>query len=158
MRIATGAVLAALLLAAGLGRGEEKAVDYKVHSGHFQKNTAKLKGDSSYLVLGDRKAFDAVFGVAFTAKKPNSVPRDAFDKGLLVAAVIKRGKAVTTYNVEKVTLEDGTLKVRYKATSKPGGGSARFASPLILTVPRKGVTAVEFVENGKKVDTVKVGK
>jgi hypothetical protein len=57
-----------------------------------------------------------------------------------------------------VTDKDGVLKVTYTATGKDGGGSARFASPLIVSVPKGKYKSVEFIENGKKAGTVKVEK
>lgn len=131
------------------------AVPYTRHDGHFEKNTSGLKGEASYLALTDQAGFDKVFGVAFTmGKKPNVVPADNFDKKL-VAAVIKRGPAVTTYAVEGVTPAGGTVTVRYKAETGPAG-TARFASPLILSLDRGGVKRVEFVENGKAVGSAEV--
>ncbi len=133
-----------------------KEVKFDVHDGHFQKNNADLKGDSLYLVFSDRDAFDKVFGVGRVVGKQNFVPKDAFDKKMVVA-VIKRGNAVTTYKVEKVTADDGTLYVQY--TAKTGdAGSAKFASPLIVSVDKDKYTAVVFLENGKKVEKVKVEK
>jgi hypothetical protein len=155
------AVLAVLVLA-GLGFAADDKdtdkVEFKIYGPYFEKNTSKLKGDSSYLVLSEQKPFDDVFGSGFTsAKKPVLIPKDVFEKNLVVA-VIKRGMSVTTYEVEKATLKDGTLTLTYKTTAKGGGGTAKFSSPLVISVPKKDVKSVEFVENGKKVETVKVGK
>jgi hypothetical protein len=144
-----------LVVAAGDAAKGAK-VDFEVHQGHFQKNTADLKGDASYLVLTDRPAFDKVFGVAATTKKQNFVPKDAFDKKMVVA-VIKRGNAVTEYKVEQVTADAGTLYVQYTAKTKDPT-SAKFASPLIVSVDKGPYTSVVFIENGKKVETVKVEK
>jgi hypothetical protein len=137
-------------------KAKGKEVKFEIHDGHFEKNNAGLKGDSNYLVLTDREGFDKVFGVARVIGKQNFVPKDAFDKEMVVA-VIKRGKAVTEYKVEKVTADDRTLYVQYTAkTGKPG--SATFASPLIISVDKDRYKSVVFIENGKKVETVKVEK
>jgi hypothetical protein len=159
MKLWLGAAVAALMVLSGRAQAQEK-VEYKVYPRYFVKNTVKMPGDEAYWVVTNRKKFDELFGVGFTSgKKPDLVPKDAFDKeGKLAVVAVKQGKTVTTYTVEKVTLKDGTLKVEYKAASKGKGGSATFRSPLIITVPKKDVKAVEFVENGKKVQTVKVGK
>jgi hypothetical protein len=157
MRQAMAAVLGVIVVATLAGAADDK-IEAKVYGPYFEKNTSKLKGDASYLVVSDQKAFDAVFGSGFTtAKKPVLIPKDTFEKNLVVA-VIKRGDSVTTYTVEKTELKDGTLTLTYKATAKGGGGTAKFASPLVVTVPKKDVKSVQFVENGKKVETVKVGK
>jgi hypothetical protein len=147
----------ALVSLAGVGRAADEAkgekVEFAVHTGHFQKNDAGLKGDQSFLLLTTPEGFDKVFGAGFVmGKKPNVVPKDAFDKHV-VAATIKRGNAITTYDVEKVTLDkDGTLYVQYKATAGPPG-TATFASPLIVSAPKDKVKKVEFIENGKSAGT-----
>ncbi len=144
-------------LAAGASADEPKGakVEFLVHSGHFEKNNAGLKDNPSFLALTSAEAFDKVFGVAFTmGKKPNVVPKGAFEKSLVVATV-KRGNFITKYEVEGATLADGTLTVKYKTTDE-AGGTATFASPLIVSVPKAGVKKVEFVENGKKAGTAEV--
>jgi hypothetical protein len=146
-----------LSLAAEGEQAKGKKADYAVHTGYFQKNNAGLKGASSYLALATREQFDKIFGVAFIAgAKQNFLPKDAFETKL-VAAVIKRGNALWKYQVEKVTADKGTLYVQYKAASKPGG-SARFASPLIVSVDRDKLTRIVFIENGKKAGTAEVRK
>jgi hypothetical protein len=144
-------------LAAHASADEPKAakVEFVVHTGHFEKNNAGLKDNPSFLTLTSAEAFDKVFGVAFTmGKKPNVVTKGAFEKHLVIAT-IKRGNFITNYDVEKVTLADGTLTVAYKTTDE-AGGTATFASPLIVSVPKAGVENVEFVENGKKAGTAEV--
>jgi hypothetical protein len=160
-RWALAAVVVCGLVALGLARAADEAkgdkVDYDAYvKGYFEKNNSGLKGDASYLVVTDQKGFDAVFGLGVTmGAKPPTLPKDAFDKKL-VAAVIKRGNAVTEYTVDKVTTADGVLYVQYTAKAKGEGGTATFATPLIVAVDRGKITSVEFIENGKKVETVKV--
>ena len=135
---------------------KEKPVTFEQHSGYFESNKSGLKGPASYLAFTDAAAFNKVFGVGFTmGKKPNVLPKGAFDKRLAVA-VIKRGDAIWQYKVNKVTAKDGTLTVAYEATSRGAGGTARFASPLIVSVPKDKYKTVEFIENGKKVGSAKI--
>ncbi len=148
-----------LIALAGLGfalPADDKAgdkIDYHVHTGHFEKNNSGLKGESSYLAFTNRQAFDKIFGLAFIAKKKqNFLPKNAFDDHL-VAAVIKRGKAVWEYKVDKVTARKATLYVHYQAKAKDSGGAATFATPLILSVKKGSYENVEFIENGKKAGT-----
>jgi hypothetical protein len=89
--------------------------------------------------------------------KQNFVPKDAFDKKV-VFAVIKRGNAITEYKVDKVTADDGTLYVEYTTKAKGDGGTATFASPLIVSVDNDKFKSVVFIENGKKVATEKFAK
>lgn len=152
------AALLAFLTCSAHAADEPKGdkVEFSLHGGHFEKNNAGLKGDQSFLLLTTREGFDKIFGAGFVmGKKPNVVPKDAFDKNVVVAT-IKRGNAVTNYEVEKVTLDkDGTLYVQYKATTNPANpaGTATFASPLIISVPKDKVKKVTFIENGKTVGT-----
>jgi hypothetical protein len=165
MRIAWCAAAAAgLALAAAAAPADDKAeakskdVDYQVHSGYFERNDSGLKGDASYLALADQKAFDAVFGVGrVLGGKQNFLPKDAFDSKL-VAAVVKRGKSVVEYKIEKVTADGGTLYVQYTTAEKGGGGTATFASPLIVSADKGKYTSVVIIENGQKAGTAEVGK
>ena len=85
------------------------------------------------------------------------VPRFGDEKKLVVA-VIKRGNATTTYKVDGVTAADGVLQVSYTATPGKASPSARFASPLIVAVPKGNYKSVNFIENGKKAGTAEIGK
>jgi hypothetical protein len=146
------------LLAAAPDREEAakgKKVKYERYNGYFEKNSSGLTGGSSYLVFTNRDAFDKVFGVARVIGKQKFLPKDAFEKQAVVA-VIKRGKAITNYKVDGVTADKGTLTVRYGAKMEEPG-TATFATPLILSVPKGKYKSVRFIENGKKAETVKVG-
>jgi len=158
-RLMTGFVMLASFAMTATGEETKGAkVEYDVHSGHFEKNNSGLTGDASYLAITDKAGFDAIFGVAAVmGKKPNYVPKDALEKKM-VAAVIKRGGTVTEYKVKQVTTADGTLYVEYEAMMKGAASTARFASPLILSVDKGKYKTVEFIENGKKVGTATVGK
>lgn len=150
-----------VLALVGAGRAaddatKEKPVTFEQHSGYFESNKSGLKGSASYLAFSDRASFGKVFGVAFTmGKKPNVLPKGAF-KTKMVVAVVKRGDALWMYKVQKVTAKDGTLTVSYEANSKGGGGTARFASTLIVSLPKDKYKGIEFVENDKKVGTAKI--
>jgi hypothetical protein len=156
--------LAVLGLAAGLAgaRPEEKAqakgdkVAFEEHTGHFAKNNSGLKGDASYLVLPDAPAFEKVFGIGRVMGKPQNFVKPADFEKKMVVAVIKRGKALAEYKVDKVTAADGVLYVQYDVKMLDKGGSATYASPLILTVDKGKYKEVVFIENGKKVETVPI--
>lgn len=156
LRAALTAACFALAAHASADEAKGDKVEFAVHSGHFEKNNAGLKDNPSFLALTSADAFDKVFGSAFTmGKKPNVVPKGAFEKSLVVAT-IKRGNFITKYEVQKVTLADGTLYVQYKTTDDAAGGTANFASPLIVSAPKDKVKKVQFIENGKKVGEVEV--
>lgn len=150
------ACLGAALLAGAAPAGEDKG-GYKTYDSYFESNRSGLTGPESFLVIGDRKKFDETFGVATVQrKKPEVLAPDAFDKHVVLAA-IHRGNAPWKYEVEGYSVKGDTLTLRYKASST-AGGSARFSSPLIVSVPKGKYTSVVFEENGKKVATVPVGK
>lgn len=168
-------VLALSLALAGLGAADEKKEgpkekepDYTVYSPYFEKNNSGLKGDSSYLAIKDKAAFDKIFGSGRVMKQ-NPAPKllDGKDfKKQLVIAVIKRGNQITQYTVNEVKVTDGKVSITYIATAKGNpGGTARFASPLVVGIA-KGKTEyknVEFIERKDAKDkgtvhTVKIGK
>lgn len=132
-----------------------KEVEFDVHNGQFERNDSGLKGDASYLAFTDRAAFDKIFGIGRVMGKQNFVPKDAFDKQMVVAA-IKRGNALIEYKVEKVTAEDGTLYVKYTAKPLGAGGTATYNSPLIVSVDKDKYNTVVFIENGKRAEKLKI--
>ena len=88
--------------------------------------------------------------MAFTmGAKPKVLPEKAFDT-LVVCALIRQGNKVWTYTVQEVTQQEGVLTIKYKA-SAADGGTATFASPLIVSVPQGKYRQVRFVENDKLV-------
>ncbi len=157
------AALAALLAVAPAPADDKieakgKDVDYDVHSGYFESNKSGLTGDSSYLAFSSQKAFDAVFGVArVMGDKPRFLPKDAFDAKVVVA-VVKRGKSVYDYKVEKVTNDDGVLTLQFTAAPQESSATATFATPLIVSVDKGKYDSVAFIENGKKVAAAKFGE
>jgi hypothetical protein len=131
-------------------------VDTKTYGDYFESNQSGLKGPESFLVITDRAKFDATFGIGVVMGRGVEVlPANAFDSKIVVAA-IHRGKSVWTYKVEGASTRDGVLTLRYHAETKEAGGSASFASPLIVAVPKGDCKTVEFIENGKKVATVPI--
>jgi hypothetical protein len=159
----TGAAIVLALALAPAARADDKAepkgdkIDFDVHNGHFESNMSGLKGDASFLAFTDAKAFGAVFGTAAVmGKKYNYMPKDAFDKKL-AAAVIHRGDAPWEYKVQKATADGDTVYVQYEATAGKAT-SARFASPLIVSVDKGKYARVVFIENGKKAGTAEIGK
>ena len=116
-----------------------------------------MMGDVSFLAITDQAAFDKTFGVGFVmGKKPDVLPKDAFDKQM-VLSVIKRGP-VYTYSDVSVTGADGVLYAQFASDTKGAGGTAKFASPLIVAVEKGKWKSVVFVEGGKKVGTVELKK
>lgn len=153
-----------LLLLAVPAMAEEKPakgekVEYQVYTApYFEKNTSGLKGDVSYLVLPDKKGFDEAFGIGVVmGKKPDLISEGAFEKKLVIA-VINGGDAPITYKVDGVTAADGALQISYTATAGKKSDTARFASPLIITVSNGDYKTVNFIENGKEAGSAKVAK
>jgi hypothetical protein len=148
----------ATALPSAAGDKKQDKLAYEVHAnGHFVKNNAKLATNPAYLVLEDKKAFDDVFGVAVTmGAKPKLVDAKLFEAKLVIA-VITSGNALTMYEVEKVAQEKGKLIVQYK-TSDKGPTSAKFSSPLIVSVPRGDYSEAVFIANGKEIARIAVKK
>lgn len=138
---------------------DKKEPGFTVHTGHFEKNNSGLKDEPSLLLLTDFDSFDKAFGTIPSAglgggvRKNNPVTKQVFDTQL-VAAVIKRGKAITAYTEVSTKTDGDTLTVAFKSEAgKPG--NATFASPLVVSVPKGKVMKVVFVENGKEIGTAK---
>lgn len=138
---------------------DKKPPEFTVHTGHFEKNTSGLKDEPSLLILTDDAAFGKVFGtvppagLGGGARKNNPVTKEVFEKNVVVA-VIKRGKAITTYTEVSTKADGETLTVSFKSEAGKEG-TATFASPLIVAVPKGKITKVVFVENGKEIGSAK---
>ncbi|MCU0702562.1 MAG: hypothetical protein MUF18_01060 [Fimbriiglobus sp.] len=149
-------LLVLLLAPAVLQADEKKVPEFVVHTGHFEKNNSGLKDEPSLVLLKDFDAFDKLFGTVPPLggpRKNNPVPKDAFDANV-VAAVVKRGNFITTYTEVSTKTDGETLTVTFKSEAgKPG--TATFASPLIVAVPKGKIAKVVFVENGKEIGTAK---
>jgi hypothetical protein len=153
-------MLALLLLTPlALAADDKKEPEFKVYTGHFEKNTSGLNGDASFLLLSDFDAFGKIFGtvppggLGGGVRKNEPVTKEVFDKQL-VAAVVKRGKAITTYTEVSTKTDGETLTVTFKSEEgKPS--TATFASPLVVAVPKGKIAKVVFVENGKEVGSAK---
>jgi protein tyrosine phosphatase (PTP) superfamily phosphohydrolase (DUF442 family) len=130
---------------------------FDAYSGYFVSNKFESNVAESFVVISDQEHFDKVFGVAFVmGDKSHRLPKDAF-KSLMVVAAIKRGSAVVEYKVEGVTNKDGVVELRYTTTEKKRD-TATFACPLIVSILKGKYTEVQFVENGKAVKKVEIGK
>ena len=136
---------------------ERTKLKFKTYSGYFVSNQFEPDAPSSFVVMGNRKQFDQVFGVAFVIgdKSPRLAP-GALETELVLSA-IRRGKAFCTYEVSSVTERGGVVRLRYRTTSKKSD-SASFACPLIISIPKGKYQAVEFHENGKLVKRLEIGK
>jgi hypothetical protein len=136
----------------------DKVEYHRYAKAYFEKNSSGLTGESSFLAITDQAGFEKVFGVGrVMGKAPDLLPKDAFDKKMVIA-VIKRGSALFDYKDVSVTSAAGVLYVKYTAEGKGAGGTAKFASPLILTVDRSNFKSVVFVDSDKKVGNVEMKK
>jgi hypothetical protein len=133
-----------------------KKVDFEVYKPYFEKNNSGLKGEPTYTILQTRESFDKVFGPARVMGKQKFLPKDAFEKQMVVTA-IKRGSTLWMYKVENVTADEGTLYIQYEAKGEESK-TAKYKSPLIVAVDKGKYKKVIFIENGKKVSTLDIEK
>jgi hypothetical protein len=133
------------------GDKKDDKVPFEIYAkGYFVKNNAKIPGNPAFLVVNDKKAYDDIFGIGFVmGAKPKLVDEKLFESNVIVT-VIKSGNTPWKYEVEKVERKKDQLIVRYTATGKESP-SAKFTSPLILSVPRGDYAEIVFIEGGKEV-------
>jgi len=136
---------------------EQTKLAFDTYSGYFVSNKFEPDAAESFLVVTDQAKFDQVFGVAFVmGDKSHRLPKDAFKSNMVLAA-IKRGNAFWEYKVEGVTVEQGVVQLRYAVASKATPDTI-FACPLIVSVPNDNCKTAVFLENGKPVNKVKLGR
>ena len=176
-----------LPLAAGATQGQKttpkgKKVEFKVHSGYCERaeharaeqlkaQKDKTLGIVSFLAFTDQDSFDKAFGKTPSkedlanflpngeakGKKPNLLPKDAFDKKMVVATTV-RGPNISAYRVVKVTADGDTLYVQYLEQSAFAGNNRVWSSPLILSVDKGPYTSVVFILGNKKYGTATIAK
>ena len=150
-------MLATIWLGRQASAAEPTKLTFDTYGGYFVSNKFEPDAARSFVVIHDQEQFDKVFGAGFVmGDKSHRLPKDAF-KSLMVIAPIKRGNTLVEYKVEGVTETKGVVELRYTTVEKKSD-TATFACPLIVSIPNGKYTAVQFVENGKPVKKVAVGK
>jgi hypothetical protein len=159
-----------------------KKVEFKVHSGYCERaeharaeqlkaQKEKTLGVVSFLAFTDQESFDKAFGKTpakedlanflpngeARGKKPNLLPKDVFDKKLVVATTV-RGANISAYRVVKVTADRDTLYVHYLESSAFAGNNRIRSSPLILSVDKGPYTSVVFMQGNRKYGTATIAK
>ncbi|TAN35735.1 MAG: hypothetical protein EPN23_10450 [Verrucomicrobia bacterium] len=130
------------------------AVENNQFSDLFVKNNAGVTNAATYLVVKEQPEFDRIFGhAAVMWQKHKSAPPD-FSKQV-VALAVHQGNRYTTYQVQALETSNSVVTIRYTTKVRLTPDTA-YACPMILTLPRAGLTAVTFTENGKTVATVKL--
>jgi hypothetical protein len=150
-----------LLLMGWLGQSasavDEAKLHFEIYSGYAVSNQFEPTAAESFVVITDQEHFDKVFSEATaTGDKPHRLPKDAFKSNIILAAV-KREKVVWEFKVEEVTEANGVVQLRYTTTKKKSD-SATFASILIVSISKGKYGEVQFVENGKAMKKVELGK
>lgn len=130
-----------------------ETIAFQQYSSYYEKNNDGIKGDKIFLAIADRQRFDKIFGAAATMGQNNFLPEGVFDSKIVIATV-KRG-SLRRYEDVKVTAEKNNLIVSYNAKDD-APSSATFRSPLIIAVDKGKYKSVIFMENGKRVETVKI--
>lgn len=131
-------------------------VPHEVHGDHFERNDSGLDGEVSTLVVDSHAEFEKLFGsAAVMRRKQNFVKPEVFARRR-VCAVIHRGDAVWEYRVTSVTQTGDTVDIRYDARPQPGGGTASFASPLVVSLDRTDARRIRFIENDGAIATLDV--
>jgi hypothetical protein len=119
----------------------------------FIKNDSGLDKAAHHLLVKDQQQFDKYFGHAAVMWQKKKMPPPDFTKQA-VALVVHQGKFYTAYKVQSVTNENSVMVIRYTTTVKQTPATT-YACPMILTIPRAGLTSVDFVENGQPAISVK---
>ena len=134
---------------------DEAKLAFDTYSGYFVSNQFAPGAAESFAVIADQDQFDKVFGVAMVmGDRSHRLSKDAFASSI-VLAVVKNGKMVWKFHVEKITVESGVVRFQYGCKAKKTT-TASFACPLIVSIPKGKYTAVEFVENKKPVKKIDI--
>jgi hypothetical protein len=150
--------LLAVVASFAVAADEPAKIEVKSYGPYFESNKSGLKGDASYLVFTDKTKFDSALRLRpplIGGKRPVPVPDASFLKSH-VLVVIRRGKTIFDYSDLKAEAKGDTLRFSFRSAARGAAGSATFKTPLVVTVTKGKYKQVEFVENGKKAETVKL--
>ena len=150
-------VAAAVAMAQDQGQPPTKKVTVEVHDGHFVKNTFKAPQQEAFLVLANYDEFERVFGVGFVMKaKFKLVTRETFNTRTVVAVVRQVPNQIVEFAIGGAEAKGEQLLVNFTSTAKAATFQAN--SAMILSVLRGDYKEIVFVENGKRVASVPLGK
>jgi hypothetical protein len=136
------------------GKVAGKSLEFTTYSRpYFVKNTFEPKEKQSFAVLKSVDDFNRVFGVGMVMRGPRPQINEETFKSKIVLAVVSRGP-MCKYEVESVNAKGKGIEVRYNRKVE-APGTAQFAVPLIVAIPKGEYSSVKFVENGKQVKEVK---
>jgi hypothetical protein len=117
---------------------------------YFEKNNSGLKGDRSHLVLKSNDDLDRYFGVGFVMNNNGkTVPKNSFETNIVIA-MITRGKTTFEYKINSITRKEGVVTVTYATIAQGKEGSAQFASPILISIPKEKITKIIFQEKDQK--------
>jgi hypothetical protein len=140
--------------------GADTPVKFDRYDNYSEKTADDRKDAISCMAISTRKEFDDrfddhYFGFGESSKAPRSLPKDAFETRMVIA-VVRRGNALWTYEVDGLRADGDKLTLRYKTTRKDQP-SATFACPMIVSLPKGSYRSVIFIENDKEVGKATIG-
>ena len=135
----------------------EIPVSYEISSSHFVKTTYKGETNPSYLLIRSYSSFESLFGVAMTmnADKSKLITAEKM-KDKFVFSIICHGNDVYEFGIEKITLKNKQLQVRYSSevTEKNASWTGNFH--ITLLVQNCDFSSILLFENGKPLNDAKI--
>lgn len=131
----------------------DESTQFEIYSGYFVSNKFEPNESTSHLVIHNQADFGQIFGTARVMRDPsNRLKSGTFDTHVVLAAVY-RGPKIVTFEVDGASdVGNKVLELRYAASAadatNDGGGTASYACPLIVSVPKSDYSTVRFINNG----------
>lgn len=136
-----------------------QSLSFTVTSNYFVKNTYKGETNPSYLLIKSYPAFDSLFGIGAVMGMDRSklIDEDKMKKGF-VLSIIYQGNDVHKFGIDRITLDNGQLKVYY--TSEVIERNASFTGNFHITtlIQNCDYKSVLLFENGKPLSNVTIIK
>jgi len=131
----------------------EESIPFTTYYGYSVKSSFGENDSTYFLAFKDKESFDRVlFRIA--DHNPNEPIPDNDFKTKIIIAVIKKGNRFWEMKVDKVTLKENVIYVKYSAKIVADNMSWTAVIPLIFSIPIIEYSSITFVENGVTVGSI----
>lgn len=120
-----------------------------LYTGYTVSTDVDPANSASFMVIQNQSDLDKTFASSAVMDESHRLPPHSFDTNLVVA-VVKRGGSIWDFTLKDVLERNGVVLIRYTTTENKQT-SGKFASPMILSIPKGNYAVIEFEEDGKVV-------
>jgi len=131
----------------------EESLSFKTYYGYSAKNISDETNSTYFFAFKNKESFDQVLFMVGDHNPNEPIPDNDF-KTKIIIAVIKIGNRYWEMNVDKVTLKENDIYVKYSAKLVADNMTWTAVIPLVFSIPIIKYSSIIFVENGVTVGSI----